>query len=187
METDSNDGISSASGHCHNKSKSFAFSSPKMTATSSLAASEIDEGSDLDSDSSDAPDFGTPSIHSHNDQSRDHRDQLNSSSPKHQSKILAAEPGKGKIVFGRVEPFCTLIGREFPEDEHVLSISNISTVKLKLFKECFDFVLDSITNSRSLESLQRLDFVVQHSRKRLLLNDSLSPIEKVQRAPYNFS
>lgn len=85
------------------------------------------EAEDSDSDSSDAPDFNAPSIYGQTIQFGDLDDQHELLS-KQQGKLLLAEPGRGKIVFVKVGTFCKLIGREFPQDEQVLSASDISTV-----------------------------------------------------------
>lgn len=100
-----------------------------MAASTTHPASEDDSDSDFDSDSSEAPDFN-PSSRSQTIQfgdQEDHQQQHNLA--KQQSKLLMAEPGRGKIIFERVESFCNLIGREFPKEEHVLSPSDISTVR----------------------------------------------------------
>lgn len=89
-----------------------------------------DDSDNSDSDSSDAPDFNRSQTIQFGDQ-EDHQQQQNLA--KQQSKLLMAEPGRGKIIFKRIEPFCRLIGREFPKEEHVLSSSDISTVRINMF------------------------------------------------------
>ena len=119
----------SASGLRRNKSKSFSFSSPKTASRSALDDEESDY--EFDSDSSEAPDFNSTSSHAQTIQFGDHEQQQQAQqSAKHQSKLLSAEPGRGKIVFERVGPLCNLIGREFPQEEHVLSSSDISSVNI---------------------------------------------------------
>lgn len=121
-ENDSNDDLNSSSDYRRcNKSKSFSFSSPKM-------AHNSENDDDSGSESSDAPDFDAPTVHFGNLDL-----QL---SPKQQGKLLLAEPGRGKINFGKIHPFCNLIGRDFPQDEHVLSASDISSVTLS----CNEFI-----------------------------------------------
>ena len=63
-----------------------------------------------------------------------------------------AEPGRDKILFKECQGTCNLIGRDFPEEEHLLSSKDISSVIIIAITQIFNF-LDSITNSCSLEYL----------------------------------
>lgn len=151
VETDSNDNlVSSTSEYRRKKSKSFSFSSPKPPNSSSLAASENeDNDSDFFSDSSDAPDFDLKDTETEVDNNKLTRQHSSRGS------ISVAEPGRGKIVFSNVDPFCKLIARDFSKDEHILTVTNISTVisSFKL-KNQLDFnFIDSIANTCPLECI----------------------------------
>lgn len=131
IETDSNDELTTS--YRRNKSKSFSATSPSNSSSKkSPPKLFIDDSSDdaaVHSDTSEAPDFDLPI--------------------KNDTDMAAAvklktgvEIGRDKIVFKEVSGgnennvSCNLIGREFPEIEHVLTSKDISTVKQLIIYLC---------------------------------------------------
>lgn len=95
-----------------NRSKSFSAS----TSTTRILNRADDELESNYSDSSDAPDFSLPN---------------KSASPAPLHARVTVEPGRGKIVFKAEREqlhVCNLIGRDFGDDEHILSSRDITTV-----------------------------------------------------------
>ena len=50
-----------------------------------------------------------------------------------------AEPGRDKILFKECQGTCNLIGRDFPEEEHLLSSKDISSVIIIITIQIFKF------------------------------------------------
>ena len=105
---------SSKNSNLQSRSKSFSVVSNRI-----INPSEDFSDDGFMSDSSEAPDFSIPP----NEEA----------GPAEISKMkIIAEPGKDRIIFDKITPSntCNLIGRDFPSDEHVLSVSDISSVTL---------------------------------------------------------
>ena len=75
----------------------------------------------MHTDSSEAPNFNLPQ-------------ELESQNSPHKMRTVA-EAGRDKILFKEsVDVSCNLIGRDFPEEEHILSSKDISTVNKKFIQ-----------------------------------------------------
>ena len=130
IETDSNDEVDGNGNLRMSRSKSFSIKSKSKSQSSISIKKHQNESESEDCDSatsSEAPDF-------------DDLNDLPSQTSKSQSietseKRSIPEPGRGKIIFKASGEFdgntCTLIGRDYPEDEHVLSKKDITTVIIK--------------------------------------------------------
>jgi hypothetical protein len=121
------------------RSQSFSVPSPESKRVS-LHGAESDDS--VHTDSSEAPNFNLP-----------HELESPKSHSSHNMRSTA-EAGRNKILFKECQVACNLIGRDFPEEEHLLSSIDVSSVRKRNKNlDYFNLVLDSITNSCSLEYL----------------------------------
>lgn len=172
VDTDSNDDlIFDSNGHPRNRSKSM-FSLSRTTSTDKRQ--DLETFSECGSVSSEAPDFDTPL-----DSNAVLHYELDSSTANESgSSVQVINAGLNKIAFTLDKNgTCRLLGREFPKEEFVLSCADISSVRAKQFYLTIYFFgsVDSITNTRTLESLFRLDSSVQFEGQRIFPHDPFSP------------
>ena len=115
VENDSND----EQVNYHRNKRESTFSTTSATSKPHPLFKKPQILDEFSSDSSDAPNFSL---------SEDFDGSPSQSHSSHKHRVVA-EAGRDKIVFKNCsEGFCNLIGREFPEDEHVLSSNDVLTV-----------------------------------------------------------
>ena len=132
VETDSND--DEADGNLQrSKSSFFSIKSKSQSSISVKSNSKHQtefESEDCNSEnSSEAPDFDNLDDIPIPSQASNLQMQNTTETSEKRSN---PEPGRGKIAFKNVDEFgsnCTLIGRDYPEEEHVLTKKDISTVR----------------------------------------------------------
>lgn len=115
VDTDSNEELIETRRH---RSQSFSVPSPTTTSKRVPLHQTADSDDSIHTDSSEAPNFNLP--------------QELESPKSHSSHNMrsTAEPGRDKILFKECqEDTCNLIGRDFPQEEYLLSSKDVSSVR----------------------------------------------------------